>query len=44
MIGFGGTSSYDSTLNGKVMDLAMREAINNLVAALESGAWKPGQQ
>lgn len=43
VIGFGGTASYDSTLNGKVMDLAMREAVNNLVAALEAGAWKPGQ-
>ncbi|SPA33999.1 lipoprotein, similar to Curli production assembly/transport component CsgG [Cupriavidus taiwanensis] len=44
VIGFGGTASYDSTLNGKVMDLAMREAVNNLVSAIESGAWKPVQQ
>lgn len=44
VIGFGGTASYDSTLNGKVMDLAMREAVNNLVNAIESGAWKPVQQ
>ncbi len=44
VIGFGGTASYDSTLNGKVMDLAMREAINNLVAAIENGAWNPGQR
>ncbi|MFJ4293233.1 CsgG/HfaB family protein [Cupriavidus sp. NPDC089707] len=44
VIGFGGTASYDSTLNGKVMDLAMREAINHLVAAIESGAWNPGQK
>ncbi|MBL8452440.1 MAG: CsgG/HfaB family protein [Zoogloea sp.] len=43
IIGFGGTSGYDSTLNGKVLDLAMREAINNLVSGIESGAWKPGQ-
>ena len=43
VIGFGGTASYDSTLNGKVMDLAMREAVNNLVSAIESGAWKPVQ-
>jgi curli biogenesis system outer membrane secretion channel CsgG len=41
IIGFGGTASYDSTLNGKVLDLAMREAINNLVAAIDSGAWQP---
>lgn len=41
IIGFGGTASYDSTLNGKVLDLAMREAVNNLVAGIESGAWQP---
>lgn len=41
VIGFGGTASYDSTLNGKVLDLAMREAVNNMVRALDSGAWKP---
>jgi curli biogenesis system outer membrane secretion channel CsgG len=44
VVGFGGTASYDSTLNGKVMDLAMREAVNNLVNAIENGSWKPGQQ
>ena len=41
VIGFGSTSSYDSTLNGKVLDLAMREAIDNLVAGIDSGAWRP---
>ncbi|MEH2922047.1 CsgG/HfaB family protein [Samsonia erythrinae] len=41
IIGFGGTASYDSTLNGKVLDLAIREAVNNLVAGIESGAWRP---
>ncbi|AEI79222.1 hypothetical protein CNE_2c02360 [Cupriavidus necator N-1] len=41
VVGFGGTSSYDSTLNGKVLDLAMREAVTNLVSGIESGAWKP---
>ena len=41
IIGFGGTASYDSTLNGKVLDLAIREAVNNLVAGIDSGAWKP---
>lgn len=44
VIGFGGTASYDSTLNGKVLDLAMREAVTNLVNSIESGAWKPGAQ
>ena len=41
--GFGGTASYDSTLNGKVIDLAMREAVNKLVRAIDSGAWQPNQ-
>ncbi|GHD57849.1 CsgG/HfaB family protein [Jeongeupia chitinilytica] len=44
VIGFGGTASYDSTLNGKVLDLAMREAVNKLVAATESGAWNPAKE
>lgn len=42
IIGFGGAASYDSTLNGKVLDLAMREAINRLVDGINAGAWKPG--
>ncbi len=41
IIGFGGTASYDATLTGKVLDLAIREAVNNLVAGIESGAWRP---
>lgn len=41
IVGFGGTSSYDSTLNGKVLDLAIREAVNRLVDAVERGTWKP---
>ena len=43
VIGFGGTASYDSTLNGKVLNLAMREAVNRLVEGIESGAWQPGR-
>jgi len=39
--GFGSTAGYDATLNGKVLDLAIREAVNNLVAALERGEWRP---
>jgi curli biogenesis system outer membrane secretion channel CsgG len=39
VLGFGGTASYDATLNGKVLDLAMREAVNNLVAGKDSGQW-----
>jgi curli biogenesis system outer membrane secretion channel CsgG len=40
VVGFGGTASYDSTLNGKVLDLALREAVNSLVAGIDSGSWK----
>lgn len=39
VIGFGGTASYDATLNGKVLDLAVREAVNNLVSGFDAGAW-----
>lgn len=39
VVGFGGTASYDATLNGKVLDLAMREAVNHLVAGREAGQW-----
>ena len=39
IVGFGGTASYDATLNGKVLDLAMRQAVNNLVAGFDGGAW-----
>jgi len=43
VLGFGGTAGYDSTLNGKVLDLAIREAINRLVESLEQGKWKPSK-
>ncbi len=39
VLGFGGTASYDSTLNGKVLDLAMREAADRLVEGLEQKKW-----
>lgn len=39
VIGFGGTASYDSTLNGKVLDLAIRQALDALVTGLENGKW-----
>lgn len=41
ILGFGGTASYDSTLNGKVLDLAISESVNNLVAGIENGTWNP---
>lgn len=39
VLGFGSSAAYDATLNGKVLDLAMREAVNNLVAGLDAGQW-----
>lgn len=44
VVGFGGTASYDSTLNGKVLDLAIREAVNHLVEGVDSRAWRPVTQ
>jgi curli biogenesis system outer membrane secretion channel CsgG len=41
IVGFGGTASYDATLNGKVLDLAVREAVNRLTDGIDSGAWQP---
>ena len=43
VLGFGSTASYDATLNGKVLDLAIREAVNALTAGIDSGAWKPAR-
>ena len=43
VVGFGGTASYDSTLNGKVLDLAITEAVNKLGLAIDNGSWKPGK-
>ncbi|MFR8440907.1 MAG: CsgG/HfaB family protein [Campylobacter sp.] len=40
VLGFGGTAGYDSTLNGKVLSLAIIEAVNNLVNGLENGTFK----
>lgn len=39
VVGFGSTAGYDSTLNGKVLDLAIREAVDRVVAARDAGQW-----
>ena len=39
VLGFGGTASYDATLNGKVLDLAMREAVDGLAAGMDASKW-----
>ena len=41
VVGFGSTAGYDSTLNGKVLDLAIREAVDKLAAGIDGGAWRP---
>ncbi len=41
VLGFGSNASYDATLNGKVLNLAITEAVNNLVRSIEAGSWKP---
>ena len=44
VVGFGSSAGYDATLNGKVLNLAITEAVNNLVDGLEQGAWSPTQE
>ncbi len=44
IIGFGGTASYDSTLNGKVLDLAIREAVDRLGEGIDAGAFTPAKR
>lgn len=39
VLGFGGSAGYDSTLNGKVLNLAVKDAVNQLVSDLEAKAW-----
>lgn len=41
VLGFGGTSGYDTTLNGRVLDLAIREAVDRLVEGVDQGKWRP---
>ena len=44
VVGFGSTAGYDATLNGKVLNLAITEAVNNMVAGLERGDWSPTEE
>lgn len=39
IIGFGGTAGYDATLNGKVLNFAITEAVNQMVNDLQAGVW-----
>lgn len=40
VIGFGSTASYDATLNGKVLDLALREAVSHLKEGITKGKFE----
>lgn len=40
VVGFGSTASYDFTLNGKVLDLAIRQAVDALAAGVDSGSFR----
>jgi len=42
VLGFGTVAGFDSTLNGKVLDLAIREAVDRLAEAIDDGRWNPG--
>ncbi|UUO23704.1 curli production assembly protein CsgG [Colwellia sp. M166] len=37
VVGFGSKAGYDATLNGKVLDFAIKESINNMTKDLENG-------
>jgi len=41
VIGFGSQAGYDATLNGKVLNLAIMEAVNRLIEGMEHGQWRP---
>lgn len=38
VIGFGGTAGYDSTLNGKVLELSIQDAVGHLSQQVDAGA------
>lgn len=40
VVGFGSNAGYDATLNGKVLNFAITEAVNELVRAQDSGVLK----
>lgn len=42
VLGTGSTAAYDSTLNGKVLDFAIVDAVDKLVLGMEAGSWSAG--
>jgi curli biogenesis system outer membrane secretion channel CsgG len=43
ILGTGGTAGYDATLTGKVLNLAIIDVVNKLVAGLEGNEWRVDQ-
>lgn len=41
VLGFGGTAGYDATLNGKVLSLSIRDAVNKLTESIDNGTFVP---
>ena len=39
VVGFGSRAGYDATLNGKVLNFAIQEAVNNMARDLENGSF-----
>jgi curli biogenesis system outer membrane secretion channel CsgG len=44
ILGFGSTSGYDATLNGKVLNLSIMQAVEKLVAGMKAGQFPPASQ
>jgi len=40
VLGTGGTAGYDATLNGKVLNFAIMESVNNMVRDIQNGVWQ----
>ncbi len=40
ILGTGGTAGYDATLNGKVLNFAITEAVNHIVKDIDNGSWE----
>lgn len=40
VVGFGSSAGYDSTLNGKVLDFAIKQTVKNMIRDLENGTLK----
>ncbi|MEE9355434.1 MAG: CsgG/HfaB family protein [Methylococcaceae bacterium] len=43
VIGFGSSAGYDATLNGKVLNLAIMEAVKKLIVGLDRNEWSVSQ-